>query len=76
MATGATANRAKISTKDYERNFKLFMQNKANFKMGKMNINIYATKHYGDISKWTLNKNKANLPAKGWSIWVEELMST
>ena len=36
------------------------MQNKPNFKRAKMNVNIYYTNVYENISDWTLGQNKPN----------------
>jgi hypothetical protein len=38
----------------------LFMQNKPNFAKAQMNINVYSTMDYENISDWTLGKNKPN----------------
>ena len=38
----------------------LFMQNKPNFRKSQMNVNIYNTKDYENISDWTLGQNKPN----------------
>jgi hypothetical protein len=37
------------------------MQNKPNFRKAKMNVNLYYTEIYENISDWTLGKNKTNL---------------
>ncbi len=36
------------------------MQNKPNFRKAKMNVNIYYTEIYENISDWTLGQNKPN----------------
>ncbi len=36
----------------------LFMQNKPNFRKSQMNVNIYYTEIYENISDWTLGQNK------------------
>ncbi len=36
------------------------MQNKPNFRKAKMNVNIYYTEVYKNISDWTLGQNKPN----------------
>jgi len=38
----------------------LFMQNKPNFLKAKMNVSIYYTEVYENISDWTLGENKPN----------------
>ncbi len=38
----------------------LFMQNKANFQNGKMNVRSLITVVYGNIVNWTLGENKPN----------------
>ena len=48
------------STKDYVRNYKLFMQNKANLLDAQMNITSLITIHYEKLSDWTLGENKPN----------------
>ena len=48
-----------ISTKDYVRIYKLFMQNKANFRNDKMNINALITIRYGKLGTLDGRKNKA-----------------
>ena len=44
------------STKDYVRNYKLFMQNKPNLQKSQMNVNPYNTMVYENKSNWTLGK--------------------
>ena len=58
--SGAILDTKIQSTKEYVRNYKLFMQNKPNFRKSQMNVNIYATKDYGNISDWTLGQSKPN----------------
>ena len=53
-------NEYQISTKDYVRNYKLFMQNKPNFRNEKMNINTIAIMRYVNLDTWRQHKNKAN----------------
>ncbi len=36
------------------------MQNKANFQKSQMDVNLYNTTDYENISDWTLGKNKPN----------------
>jgi len=36
------------------------MQNKPNFRKSQMNVNIYNTKNYENISDWTIGENKPN----------------
>ena len=36
------------------------MQNKANFGKSQMNVNLYNTTDYENISDWTLGENKPN----------------
>jgi hypothetical protein len=36
------------------------MQNKPNFRKAKMDVNIYYTEGYENISDWTLGQNKPN----------------
>ena len=36
------------------------MQNKPNFRKSQMNVNIYNTTDYKNISNWTLGENKPN----------------
>ncbi|MCH7557621.1 MAG: hypothetical protein IIB56_09230 [Planctomycetes bacterium] len=38
----------------------LFMQNKPNFPKSQMNLNIYNTMDYENISDWTIGENKPN----------------
>jgi len=47
-------------TKEYVRIYKLFMQNKANFRNDKMNINLDMTGIYEFLSCWLRPKNKPN----------------
>jgi hypothetical protein len=47
-------------TKDYVRIYKLFMQNKPNFRNNKMNINTFATMRYGKLDTLDGRKNKPN----------------
>jgi hypothetical protein len=54
-------NRGKrAGTKDYVRNYQMIMQNKANFRKAKMNINIYYTKSYNNETAFRRRKNKPN----------------
>jgi hypothetical protein len=46
------------STKDYVRKNKLFMQNKANFKKVKFNVNNVLTKDYDRMDTWSIRKTK------------------
>ncbi|MHC4642345.1 MAG: hypothetical protein ACYS32_11925, partial [Planctomycetota bacterium] len=48
------------STNSYVRNYKLFMQNKANFRKSQMNVRAYKTKKYVQMDTWSSGKNKAN----------------
>jgi hypothetical protein len=48
------------STKDYVRKNNLFMQNKANFKKVKLNVNKVLTRNYDQLDTWLNGKNKAN----------------
>ena len=48
------------STNSYVRIYKLFMQNKANFRDDKMNINTTLTMNYVILSHWLRRKNKPN----------------
>jgi hypothetical protein len=36
------------------------MQNKPNFRKSQMNLNLYLTMNYENISDWTLGENKPN----------------
>ena len=36
------------------------MQNKPNFQKSQMNVNLYNTANYENISDWTLGENKPN----------------
>ena len=45
-------------TKEYVRIYKLFMQNKANFRNGKMNINTFVTIRYGNLGALMGQKTK------------------
>ena len=36
------------------------MQNKPNFQKSQMNVNIFSTKAYENLSNWTLGQNKPN----------------
>ena len=47
------------STKDYVRNYKLFLQNEPKFRKSQMNVNNVLTKDYGNE---TLGKNGKNEP--------------
>jgi len=47
-------------TKDYVRNYKRIMQNKANFRKSQMNVSIYLQTAYENKSNWTLGENKPN----------------
>ena len=47
------------STKDYVRNYKLFLQNEPKFRKSQMNVNNVLTKDYGNE---TLGKNRKNEP--------------
>ncbi len=38
----------------------LFMQNKPNFRKSQMNVSIFSTKDYENISNWTLGQSKPN----------------
>ena len=49
-----------ISTKEYVRIYKQIMQNKANFRDAKMNINTTVTMIYVILSRWLRPKNKPN----------------
>ena len=49
------------STNSYVRIYKLFMQNKANFRKSQMNVISILTTDYENISDWTLGENKPNL---------------
>ncbi len=46
------------STKDYVRNYKLFMQNKANFKKVKFDVTKVLTKDYDQMDTWSIRKNE------------------
>ncbi|MGB2809358.1 MAG: hypothetical protein WBC22_16570 [Sedimentisphaerales bacterium] len=48
------------STKVYVRNYNLFMQNKANFRKVKLNVNKVLTKDYEKMDTWWSGKNKPN----------------
>ncbi len=45
-------------TKDYVRNYKLFMQNEPNFQKSQMNVNSFITKDYENKHDWTLGENE------------------
>jgi hypothetical protein len=45
------------STKAYVRKNKLFMQNKANFRKVKLNVNKVLTKDYDRMDTWSIRKN-------------------
>jgi hypothetical protein len=47
-------------TKDYVRNYKLFMQNEPNFRKSQMNVNLYITRDYENKHNWTLGENEPN----------------
>ena len=46
------------STKDYVRKNKLFMQNKANFRKVKLNVNKVLTRDYVQMDTWSIGKTK------------------
>jgi len=46
------------STKDYVRNYKLFMENKANFQKVKLNVNKVLTRGYDQLDTWSIRKTK------------------
>jgi len=46
------------STKYFVRNYQRIMQNKPNFRKSQMNLTIFSTKDYENISDWTLGQNK------------------
>jgi hypothetical protein len=46
------------STKDYVRKNNLFMQNKANFRKVKLNVNKVLTKDYDQMDTWSIRKTK------------------
>ena len=46
------------STKGYVRNYKLFLQNKANFQKVKLNVNKVLTKDYYKMDTWSIGKNE------------------
>ena len=46
------------STKVYVRNYKLFMQNKANFQKVKFDVNNVLTKDYDRMDTWSIRKTK------------------
>ncbi|MGB2809888.1 MAG: hypothetical protein WBC22_19265 [Sedimentisphaerales bacterium] len=46
------------STKDYVRKNNLFMQNKANFKKVKLNVNKVLTRNYVRMDTWSIRKTK------------------
>ena len=48
------------STKDYVRNYDLFMQNKPNLVRRRRIANLYNTKDYENKSNWTLGESKPN----------------
>jgi hypothetical protein len=47
-----------LSTKDYVRKNKLFMQNKANFQKVKLNVNDVLTKDYVQMDTWSIRTTK------------------
>ena len=51
-------NDYQISTNYYVRNYKLFMQNKANFRNETMNIKLDMTSSYKNLSHWRGEKTK------------------
>ncbi len=56
---GQPSNEIK-STKDYVRNYDLFMQNKPNFRKSQMNVSIFSQKAYENIANWTIGESKPN----------------
>jgi hypothetical protein len=46
------------STKDYVRKNNLFMQNKANFRKVKLNVNNVLTRNYDQMDTWSIRKTK------------------
>ena len=48
------------STNSYVRNYKLFLQNKANFQKSQVNISDLLIREYEQMDTWSNRKNKAN----------------
>jgi hypothetical protein len=46
------------STKDYVRNYKLFLQNEPKFPKVKLNVNQVITRNYGLMDTWSIGKNE------------------
>ena len=46
------------STKDYVRNYKLFLQNEPKFRKSQMNVNNVLAKDYEQIDTWSIGKNE------------------
>jgi hypothetical protein len=46
------------STKDYVRNYKLFMQNEPKFRKVKLNVNTVLTRRYDQMDTWSIRKNE------------------
>ncbi len=49
------------STKDYVRNYKLFLQNEPKFPKVKFNVNYVLTKDYDQMDTWSIGKNEPKL---------------
>jgi hypothetical protein len=46
------------STKDYVRNYKLFLQNEPKFRKSQMNVNEVLTRDYEQKDTWSIGKNE------------------
>jgi len=51
---------ARYICRGFSTNQPLFMQNKPNFQKSQMNVIIFSTKAYENLSNWTLGENKPN----------------
>jgi hypothetical protein len=49
---------AKRSTKDYVRNYNLFMQNEPKFRKSQMNVTGLLTRKYDKMDTWSIRKNE------------------
>ncbi len=47
------------STKDYVRNYKLFLQNEPKFRKVKLNVNKVLTKDYDQLDTWSIGKKQS-----------------
>jgi hypothetical protein len=73
LAPAAGAGFSSLLTNEYRvSRYESFMQNKPNFRNGKMNTTFYLTKDYKNDTAFRLRENKPNPPAPRnlWLIYV------